>query len=189
MFKKVLFFSMFLLFSMQNESVFAKNIKNNVNMNKKNVYKCKRPSTWNKIYVKKINCFMDTRNYLLYKNTVIDGEIEKYFNKITYCKVKDGSWLIHNGKFLYFENDIKNIDVDHIIPFDWLAKQMKDNCDYIDLVYNYELNLELVKPTYNRSKNNKICHNIYICKRQKAICQKMNKDFKEYNISFNCDEL
>lgn len=184
--KKILFFS-FVVFIATN--ILCENTLSNQNIylkNKKINNKCKRPKNWDNIYVKKENCFMNTRHFLLYKNAVfVEPTIKRNIrNNITYCEIVNGSWFVKKNNDLNIEYSLENIHIDHIIPFDWLADQI--NCNDVNLVYNYILNLELADATYNKKKSNKICENKYICQRQKQICQKMNKDL---NLSLKCNEL
>jgi len=142
-------------------------------------------NNWNYIFVEKENCFMDTKNFMLYKYSVITPDIKHLDgvkNSKIFCEVEEGVWLVNDCKNnkIEIEYDKNNISVDFIIPFSFLEKQIdKDNKD---LVYNYIPNLELVY----EQKNRKICDNKYIRVRQKQICQKMNKDL---NLSLKCNEL
>lgn len=151
---------------------------------------CKRPH-WKYKYVEKERCMMDIRNYMLYVNSYIPATIEYVYHKnikIPVCVITGGLWKIVTKNGVVNKINKSDIHIDHVIPYKWLKNQLKD-CDKARFVYNYEPNLQLKLADENQQKKDKTCYNKYTCQLQKQICLKMNEDFKEFDISFNCGEL
>lgn len=98
------------------------------------------------------SCCFDTRQLVLINNT-IPVKIDK--GDSNHCKVIGGVW-----RSFYSEIEIKDpkeIEIDHVLPFDWFYNHVQDrSTENLLKIYNDEENLVITTKKENRKKGNKV---------------------------------
>lgn len=97
-------------------------------------------------------CCFDTRQILLLKNgtnTVVNNKSKAH------CKVISGVWhSFYSGQEI---TDPKQIEIDHVLPFDWFYDNVVDKSPENMLkIYNDEDNLVIATAHENEEKSNKL---------------------------------
>ena len=139
------------------------------------------------------NCLFSTRHLVLFNTSRIDPTIELKMcksqkqNRIC-CKVVKGEWNVFNGETYVIEKDVKNLQIDHILPFSYIRLNMKD-CALASKYYNYLPNLSTELANTNLQKSNKLCTTKPECIKQREICYKMAREFNDIHLCESLENL
>ena len=137
-----------------------------------------------------LTCLFNTRNLVLFNSSLIEPKIEVKNCKngkkdATCCKVLSGKWKVFDGEKEIMETEPKNIQIDHILPFNYIRLNMKD-CKLANKYYNFLDNLEPMLASENNKKKDELCSTNEECWKQRRICQEMSNYFKDEKL---CEEI
>lgn len=138
----------------------------------------------------RIPCVFNVRNYILFHSSLVQPKIEinnvliRNKDKLL-CKVVSGKWRVFEGQKYIEEDDVKKIQIDHILPFSYIRLNMKD-CKLTSKYYNFLLNLEPMFGSENQKKKDFICSNEEECWKQLKVCNNMSVYFNDIHL---CDNL
>lgn len=137
-----------------------------------------------------LSCIFNTRNLMLFNTSLIEPKIDVKNCKngkkdATCCKVISGQWKVFDGEKDVIETDPKNIQIDHILPFNYIRLNMKD-CKMAGKYYNFIENLAPMLSSENNKKKDELCSTDEECWKQRRICQEMSNYFKDEKL---CEEI
>ena len=137
-----------------------------------------------------LTCLFNTRNLVLFNSSLIEPKIEvknckNSKKEATCCKVLSGQWKVFDGEKDIIETEPKNIQIDHILPFNYIRLNMKD-CKLANKYYNFLDNLEPMLASENNKKKDELCSTDAECWKQRRICKEMSNYFKDDKL---CEEI
>ena len=131
------------------------------------------------------DCYFKTKDWVLFDKSIIEPKVKiapyKERDDSSYrCSVIGGRWIIindKNGKYV-MEEDVRKIQVDHILPFSYIALNM-ENCNRTGEYYNYLENITLVLRDENEDEDDYLCRTDEECWQQTKICRNMADYFDD----------
>ncbi|MBR1429019.1 MAG: hypothetical protein IJ590_02060 [Rickettsiales bacterium] len=131
------------------------------------------------------DCYFNTKDWVLFDSSLVEPKLNilpyKERDDGSYkCKVVGGRWNVfddRNGKYV-IENNVQNIQVDHILPFSYIALNMKD-CKRAGEYYNYLENIVPVLREEEQEEDDYLCRTDEECWLQTKICRNMADHFND----------
>lgn len=131
------------------------------------------------------DCYFKTKDWVLFDTSLIEPKVVilpyKERDDGSYkCSVVGGRWKVFDdasGQYV-FESDVRKIQVDHILPFSYIALNMKD-CKRAGEYYNYLENIVPVIREHGEPEDDYLCRTSEECWLQTKICRKMADHFND----------
>ena len=131
------------------------------------------------------DCYFKTKDWILFDTSLIEPKVVilpyKERDDGSYkCSVVGGRWKVFDdasGQYV-LESDVRKIQVDHILPFSYIALNMKD-CKRAGEYYNYLENIVPVLRESDQPEDDYLCRTSEECWLQTKICRKMADYFDD----------
>ncbi len=131
------------------------------------------------------DCYFKTKDWILFDTSLVEPHltIEPYKERDdgSYkCSVTGGKWKVWDDKIQQYviEKDVRKMQVDHILPFSYIALNMKD-CSRAGEYYNYLENVVPVIREHGEEEDGYLCRTDEECWLQTKICRNMANRFDD----------